>query len=372
MKLMEPIQNPTQQPLQDSPEVIVSQPKPNYLIIIISLIFGIVLLALIFLLYQQNQQLQKKVLNQQATPTIQLISSTPKTVSSISIFPDETAGWKTYTSKKLSFSFKYPPEYKVPEENNNYISLISPSNPKTKKNEELTIEIYASEAEPNESLIDFVKKKKEQSDSLGSNTKILKEEEILIDGIKAVKQTWEGMGTGQTILFIKNNKEFGIIKYPAVTTRDNEFDQILSTFKFLDKQVPSPIVTTKISQTNGNIKYILPQGWEAKLNNDSLFISPANGGGYLSIRVYDYPNNIGRREYYCQVSKVCIEGTTYFTEMSIGNISGYMASALDNSGGGSEYLGAKGNKFYLISSYNPPSPNEFEKNYKNVLNSLVF
>ena len=144
-------------------------------------------------------------------------------------------------------------------------------------------------------------------------------------------------------------------------------------FEFADNLQPTP---TKSIQVNGaslkDIKYQLPQGWEVKLNNDSLFISPINGGGYLSIRVYDYPDNLGRREYYCQVSKVCIEGTTYFTEMNLGNISGYMARALDNSGGGSEYFGAKGNKFYIISSYNPPSPNEFEKNYKNVLNSLVF
>ncbi len=151
--------------------------------------------------------------------------------------------------------------------------------------------------------------------------------------------------------------------------------QLESSSTIIPSNSPLKVVPTN-TQANGaslkDIKYVLPQGWEGKLNNDSLFLSPVNGGGYLSIRVYDYPNNIGRREYYCQVSKVCIEGTTYFTEMIIGNISGYLANALDNSGGGSEYFGAKGDKFYVISSYNPPSPNEFEKNYRNVLNSLVF
>lgn len=136
------------------------------------------------------------------------------------------------------------------------------------------------------------------------------------------------------------------------------------------------ILTPTPKQENGvdlkDIKYQLPQDWTAKLNNDNLFISPVNGGGFLSIKVYNYSVNVGRREYYCQVSKVCIEGTSYFTEMNIGNISGYVANALDNSGGGPEYFGAKGNKFYIVSSYNPPSPNEFEKNYKNILNSLIF
>ncbi len=151
--------------------------------------------------------------------------------------------------------------------------------------------------------------------------------------------------------------------------------QLESSPTIIPSYSPSKVVPTK-TQANGaslmDIKYVLPQGWEGKLNNDSLFISPVNSGGFLSIRVYDYPSNIGRREYYCQVSKVCIDGTSYFTEMNIGNISGYEANALDNSGGGAEYFGAKGNKFYITSSYNPPSPNEFEKNYRNVLNSLVF
>ena len=150
---------------------------------------------------------------------------------------------------------------------------------------------------------------------------------------------------------------------------------------------PSPTPITETSPTsilqtptipvvNGadlkKIKFTLSQEWESKLNSDSLIISPKTGGGYLSIKVYNYPTGIGRREYYCQMSKVCIEGTTYYTEMNIGNISGYVANALDNSGGGAEYFGEKGNKFYIISSYNPPSPNEFEKSYKQVLNSLVF
>ena len=139
---------------------------------------------------------------------------------------------------------------------------------------------------------------------------------------------------------------------------------------------PTPTPTSTLEQEDGvdleDIKYELPQGWEAKLGDESLLISPVEGGGFLSIRVYNYPEDVGRREYYCQVSNVCIEGVSYFTEMSIGNISGYVANALDNSGGGAEYFGAKGNKFYIISSYNPPSPNEFENNYKNVLNSLIF
>lgn len=144
-----------------------------------------------------------------------------------------------------------------------------------------------------------------------------------------------------------------------------------STSKLVPTKAPSGAPVVNGAGLNG-INYTLPSGWNAKLNTDSLFLSPANGGGYLLIKVYNYSGTTGRREYYCQVSKVCIQGTTSFTEMQLGNILGYMASALDNSGGGSEYFGAKGNKFYIISSYNPPSSSEFENNYRNVLNSLIF
>lgn len=143
----------------------------------------------------------------------------------------------------------------------------------------------------------------------------------------------------------------------------------------------STVTTTPQNLVEGanlsDIKYSLPQGWIAEikknfLNQDSIFISPENEGGYLSVSVYDYPGTIGRREYYCQVSDVCIEDTTYFNEINLGNIPGYSANALDNSGGGVVFFGAKGEKFYIINTYKPPSPSEFETNYMTVLNSLQF
>ncbi|MDP1722211.1 MAG: hypothetical protein Q8L37_03300 [Candidatus Gottesmanbacteria bacterium] len=156
-----------------------------------------------------------------------------------------------------------------------------------------------------------------------------------------------------------------------------EIDQILSTFQFLD--APSPTTTTRIQATpiesNGvdlkGIRYTLPTGWGATLNADNLHLAPKSGGGYLYIEVFNYPGTTGRRDYYCQLRKYCIPETE-FTETTIGNISGYRATRLDNSGGGEEYFGAKGNKFYIIGTYSPPSPNDFDNNYKSVLSSLIF
>jgi len=62
---MNPTQPPIQQPVQSSPEIIIPQPKPNYLKTIIFSILGIILLALTIFLYFQNQKLktESKVTN---------------------------------------------------------------------------------------------------------------------------------------------------------------------------------------------------------------------------------------------------------------------------------------------------------------------
>lgn len=131
----------------------------------------------------------------------------------------------------------------------------------------------------------------------------------------------------------------------------------------------------KVQEIGADLKsigYTLPENWEVKISEDNLFFKPSKGGGFLILKVYAYPTTVGRREFYCQVSKICITDTTYFTETTVGNISGYKANALDNSGDGVDYFGAKGNNFYIISSYNPPSPNDFEKGYELLIKSLVF
>jgi len=108
---MDPTQPLTQQP----PPVFIPQPEPNYLKTIILSILIITTLGLIAYLIFQNQKLQKQVLNPSISPTFQVpspasqsVSPTPKTVSSISITPDETVGWKMYTNTKYLYSFKYP------------------------------------------------------------------------------------------------------------------------------------------------------------------------------------------------------------------------------------------------------------------------
>jgi hypothetical protein len=105
---MDPIQPPTQEPVQTPVQIPDFQPKPNYLKTIIFSIMGVLLVVSTIYLYLQNQKLQQQVLNPQVSPTIPAPSPTPKTISSISIPPDETVNWKVYTNTEYFYSFKYP------------------------------------------------------------------------------------------------------------------------------------------------------------------------------------------------------------------------------------------------------------------------
>ena len=122
--------------------------------------------------------------------------------------------------------------------------------------------------------------------------------------------------------------------------------------------------------TISNIKYRLPDGWNAVVSSNGLMLSP-NDGGFLLIDSYKYDGKTGRREFFCSLTPVCT-AQSYFSARSIGNLSGYEAHALDNSGGGAEYFAAKGTMFYTIHSYSPPSPNNFDGHKEEVLSSLVF
>jgi len=73
--------DPTQQPTQTLPEIIIPQPKPNYLKTIIFSVLMIITVGLIAYLIFQNQKLQKQVLNPQISPTIQALSPVSQSIS---------------------------------------------------------------------------------------------------------------------------------------------------------------------------------------------------------------------------------------------------------------------------------------------------
>ncbi len=145
--------------------------------------------------------------------------------------------------------------------------------------------------------------------------------------------------------------------------------QVTPTTAIVTTSEPSKVITKSNIE---DIKFTLPDSWQSQYRDGGLFISPKDNAGYYFIKMYDYPANIGRREYFCQINQYCIEGTTYFNEITVGNLSGYIARALDNSGGGSIIFATKNSNFYVIESFSSPSASEFSQHGQQFINSLIF
>lgn len=328
----------------------------NYLII------GLIILALISGAYYFG-----KITNKPTISSQQQTTQTP--------FTDETPNWKTYTSQEVNYSFKYPSDWIYQGKSEGCGPVFWMPN----TNNQIWLTVCGPYINPDETPEEIAKR------SIGKNDILISRENIVMNGYEAIRQERKvSDGKFNLEIFVgdvsfKNFSKgtLGIYFYIYDMSKEKEarqaFDKIISTFKFIDQLTVSPtkIITLDNSVSLKDIKYTLPKGWKAVMN-DGLFISPDQGGGFLSVKSYEYPGNIDSKKYYCQLSKVCIEGTTYYEEKKIGNISGYRALALDNSGGGPDYFGFKGNEFYIISTFTPPFPNEFETHFQEVLNSLVF
>lgn len=178
---------------------------------------------------------------------------------------NEIANWKTYNSSSLGISFKYPPTYPEPQESKNYISLISPLNSDNVKgsglqNGELKIEIYFENANQNLSLEAYVREKNE------TGAEILEQSETTLDGVRTIHQKLKGYGTSEAYYILHGGKKLMIVKYPLETTRQDEFEKILSSFRFLDKTITNQISPQEKQQidawtkANNRNAYGDPQG----------------------------------------------------------------------------------------------------------------
>ncbi len=223
---MESIQNPTQEPVQ----VPTSQTKSNWFIIVFS-ILGIILLASTIIFYFQNQKLQKQINNQNVSPTVQPLSPTSKLSSSISIPPDETAGWKTYTNEVCKYAVKFPTDWKktsdpfVGEESINF----SPLSTEVISSSDKSINISATSLNkrPVNNLQDEIDG---YNNFLWKNWTNKKIEKINFENANAIKVTGNSYDIPRVEILILTNKCY--YEFKGVGDYIKTFNQILSTFKF--------------------------------------------------------------------------------------------------------------------------------------------
>jgi len=232
--------------------------KPN-LSIIIFVIIIILSLGIIVLLFFQNQKLKKQITNLKVIPTFQLPTQTKQKITSISITTDETANWKTYVNQRCKYSVKFPSNWEKVDDPmiGEEAVYFKPMNINFISSDNASIII---EARPSKEI--GVNNLQDKIDSynafLWKNWTNKKIEEINFKNTKAIKATGDNYGIPNIKILILANDCYYEIK--GVGDYIQTFDQILSTFKFLDQ-------TTNNTKTCGGFAGTLcPIGYRCKLD----------------------------------------------------------------------------------------------------------
>lgn len=153
-----------------------------------------------------------------------------------SISIDRQNNLKTYTNKKAGFSVQYPINYQD-SAGDDFLTLddkkISKMNSDCIDRPNFRIELYI-EPTTEVSAQDIAQKRKNDDKTWAGE--IIKQSEIVVSSIQASTTEWR-LGKcqdGVSIDIVHNGYHIEIDKYPP-KGQENEFNQILSTFKFLDQ-----------------------------------------------------------------------------------------------------------------------------------------
>ncbi len=164
----------------------------------------------------------------------------PTSIPQPTVPPDATATWKTYTDTKYGFEFKYPTDWLINEVNSDgQLEIIPPI-----RNEKSTGEIVflIIPKEKNVSINTFLSESNPITG--GKNSDVYKvEKEFVVNGNKVVFARGGCCGWfGKHALVEDKNGKYSldiVLKDPLLSkpiVNENIFNQILSTFKFLDTQ----------------------------------------------------------------------------------------------------------------------------------------
>ncbi len=153
---------------------------------------------------------------------------------------DPTAGWETFTDVERRFSFRYPPTWEMNKVRGRMTGEI------------VSFDFWGPTQKPNTELYDGIAvifAERENTEDLSSKEYALKEnpperdtgvteseETISVGGRTGYKLVVSGLGKSILIYLPLGNKILEIIIFGAIDNAQysNQYNQILSTFKFLD------------------------------------------------------------------------------------------------------------------------------------------
>jgi len=205
-------------PESQPPTELTEETKPKrFPILYLGLLF---LLTVFAFLGYQNWQLRQQISQEKPTPVLTV---------SVSPTQDPTANWKKYTNTKYSFSFRYPTQYffkedLIDEANYDEIGDLYTAFAHMRVRVINDIDIYEDQSSENVA-------KREIMDSgfrYSIETVTINTYQVAITHVNRKPENW--------IATIKNPKKNQFLEFNADNKVDKyTFDQILSTFKFLDQ-----------------------------------------------------------------------------------------------------------------------------------------
>jgi hypothetical protein len=226
-----------------------TQPKPKLFLIFLGLF--LVLLAGIggYYLGQRKTSITQQVKSPSPVPTQET---------------DPTANWKTYQNDVYGFKFEYPSDWNLElPDGPGYPQIVSPD-----KKSNIVIFGYPKGGISGQVILD-------NHCNNGKNHINLERHDLKIGNIPAIYCTDKNSSSRKLAIFFlvqKDDFQIELEGYFDKSSREKSiklFDQILSTFKFLDSNQSSSAKEIKYSYINNWSEYKSPTGYSFQMPTDS-------------------------------------------------------------------------------------------------------
>lgn len=294
---MEPQQQTDTQPIQETNETV---QKPSLVQFLSKFKLLLIVIILIFVSVSGSTYY---FLNKKSSPTLTAPSPFPTTAQPSPTL-DPTGNWKTYSINGLSVLA--PSEWVLAKVSQGYLSIYSPDVPIKERNPSYgRITKGASlliRALSTDKTIDLAAER-----LFSECAKAEKKENLIINGYKAQKYDiyCPGRNPGAVSILIERNGIVYVIEFDY-TPKPNDsyetiFDQILSTFKFLNQTQMIDISNWKSYSSDCDYKINYPPTWATK----KFFIEDAPSScAYITAPDYKQFQPHGREGFYIQITRV--------------------------------------------------------------------